>query len=117
LPEHEPAEILQMLAAFDNGQEVVACELAQLARETCCTIGKQDLGFAQSAGVEQDISRRRIAGRILDPYIQIEIPQRNPACLPAPARVDKLLSVGQQPAELHARPRRTLIFHVCDERE
>jgi hypothetical protein len=41
-----------MFAAFDNRQEVISRELAELAREACRTIGKKNLRFAETTWVE-----------------------------------------------------------------
>src|SRR4051812_24784913 len=69
---------------------MVAGELAHLAGEAHATIGEQDLGFADASGVEDDLARRRIAGVVLISDSEVEIAERNPDSLPAPAHVHYL---------------------------
>ena len=52
---------------------MVAGELAHLAGEVHAAIGEQDLGLADTARVEDDLARRRIAGVVLISDAEIEI--------------------------------------------
>src|SRR5947207_688725 len=99
LPEHHAPQVAQLLATLDDGQEVVARQLAKLAGKHCRAIREQQLSLAEAAGVPQHLARRRVAGVILEANAQRELAQRYPAGLAAPARVDQLLTVGQQLAK------------------
>src|SRR5688500_4366885 len=61
LPEHEPAELAQLLAALDDRREVVAREGASLARKARSAVREEDLGLAHAARVEEQLTRRRVA--------------------------------------------------------
>ena len=54
-----------MLGSLDDGQEVIASQLSDLAAEAHAAIGKQDLGLANAAGVEEELTRDGVARRIL----------------------------------------------------
>src|ERR1700744_109765 len=69
---------------------MIAGELAHLAREMHAAIGEQNLGLADAAGIEDDLARRGIAGVVLVGDAEIEIAERHPDALPAPAHVDRL---------------------------
>ena len=53
-PQDELSE-RQILQAIGDGQEVIACERAHLAGKCNCTIGEQDFGFADAAGIEDNL--------------------------------------------------------------
>jgi hypothetical protein len=65
LPQGELAERAQILAALGDGQEMIAGELADLAAKIHRAVSQQDLGFADAAGIEDDLARRRMAGGVL----------------------------------------------------
>jgi len=48
-------------------------------------IGDEQLGFAPPAGIEDDLTRRRIAGIVLEADAEIHVAERNP---PATMYVD-----------------------------
>src|SRR5919204_2178962 len=50
VPEHELAQLLQALAAFDDRREVIPCELSRLAGEACVAVREEQLGLAEAAG-------------------------------------------------------------------
>jgi hypothetical protein len=54
-----------VLDSFDDGQEVIASELPDLAGETDTAIGEQDLSLADAAGVEEELTRGGVARRAL----------------------------------------------------
>src|SRR6266567_8092047 len=85
---------------------MVARQLARLAGEANRPIGDQDLGLADPAGIEQHLAGRRVAGRILVTDPEIELAERNPACLTAPAHMDDALAIGQKALEPGTCPRR-----------
>jgi hypothetical protein len=64
VPQSEPAELRQLLGALDDRQEVVAGELPDFAGETDAAIGEQDLGLADPAGVEEELTGRRVGGPV-----------------------------------------------------
>src|SRR5215212_1504745 len=106
LPQRHFAKRSQLLQSFDNGQKMVAGELADLAREPGGAIGEQDLGLADPAGMQQYLARRRIARRILVADPEIERAERDPARLAAPAHMDNALMVRQHRLEPLAGSRR-----------
>ncbi len=85
---------------------MVAGELAHLAGEMHAAIGEQDLGLADAAGIEDDLARRRIAGVVLVGDAEIEIAERHPDALAAPAHVDRLALERHRLAEGGDRLRR-----------
>ena len=99
LPEGHLAQGAEVLFALGDAQEVVACELAQLASKYRARVGKEDLRLRVAAGVEQDLPRLRNARGILEANPEIVVAQGDPARLPAPPDVDDLLSVRQQRLE------------------
>jgi hypothetical protein len=52
----------ELLAPFDNGEEVVARERAHLAGKTSCAIGKENFSIAEASRIEQELSCTRVAG-------------------------------------------------------
>ena len=92
-------------SAFDHGEEVVAGQLAQLAREDSARVREEDLRLRVPAGVEQDLPSLGYASRVLEADAGIVVPERDPATLAAPADVDDLLAVGKQRFESRARLR------------
>src|ERR1700679_1288418 len=79
VPQHELAERTHLIAAFNDRQKMISRELTDLAGETHIAVGEQDLGFADAAGIEDDLTRRRIAGVVLVAQPKIEIAKRDPA--------------------------------------
>ena len=82
---------------------MVAGKLPDLARKAHAAIGKDQLGFADAAGIKQEMAGGRIARVVLEPEPEIERPERNPAALAAPAHMDDLAAPGQQAAEFRHR--------------
>src|SRR5256885_12875770 len=99
LPQDELAERRQLLRAALDAREMVARELAHLAGEDRRPIGKQDLGLAESARVEQQLAGRRVARGVLEAELQGELAKRDPGRLPAPARLDDPRLEGQHRGE------------------
>src|SRR4029077_12515698 len=98
-------------------QEMISGKLADLAGEAHAAVGQQDFGLADAARIQDDFTRRRIAGLILVAKSEVEIAERNPARFPAPAHMDDALPVGQHRAKLGAGLRRTFRFEACNELE
>jgi hypothetical protein len=65
-PQHGAPELPQLLAALGDGDEVVAGELPDGAREQRPPVGEEDLGLAIAAGVEQDLAGCRVARVVLE---------------------------------------------------
>ena len=55
----------EVLVALDDRREVVAGQLAGLRGEVDVAVGEQDLGFGDASGLEDDLTRVRIARRVL----------------------------------------------------
>src|SRR5262249_23780375 len=96
----------------DDGEEVVARELPQFAGEAACAVGEEDLRLAVAAGVEKNLARRGMAGVILIADVELEVAERNPAGLAAPARMDDFLVIGEQSAKRGAGLGRVLLFEA-----
>src|SRR5262249_11786220 len=84
------------LIAAHDADKVVAGQSAKLAGEGARPVRKQDLGLAVAAGIKEDLTRSGITRGVLPGHLELEVTQRNPACLAAPACVDQLLVIGQQ---------------------
>src|SRR5512143_3320623 len=67
---------------------MVAGKLADLAREMHAAIGQQDLRLADAAGIEDDLAGRGIARVVLVADAEIEVAERHPNALAAPAYMD-----------------------------
>src|SRR4029077_18991435 len=96
---------------------MISGELPDLAGEAHAAIGQQDFGLADAARIQDDFTRRRIAGLVFVAKSEVEIAERDPACLPAPAHVDDPLTVGQHRAKFGAGLRRAFCFEACNELE
>src|SRR3984893_7634590 len=80
-------------------------------------IGKQYLGFADAAGIENDLPGRGITGVVLIADTEIEIAERHPDPLAAPAHMDGLALERHRAAECRAGLGRQLVFETSLERE
>src|SRR2546426_12027850 len=89
-PQPALAKLLQPLIAFEEGGEVVAGQLAGLAREQRPAVWKEDLRFADAPRVEQQLPRARVARVVLVSEAEVELAERNPRRLAAPAGLDDL---------------------------
>src|SRR6202035_879362 len=89
-PEHGLSERRQIFQARGQGDEMIAGELAHLAGEVDAAIGQKDFGLADAAGIEDDLAGRGIAGVVLVRDAEIEIAERHPDPLAAPAHMDGL---------------------------
>src|SRR5215469_7791685 len=105
LPQCQLTKLGQMLPALDNGEEVVAGELSDLAGETDAAIGEQDLGLADAAGMDQELAGCGVARRVLVAEPEIEIAQRYPARFATPPYMDQTLPIRQHAGEFRASPR------------
>src|SRR4051794_15490094 len=111
-PQRLLAERAQVLVALDDSEEVVAGELADDAREQAAAVRQQDLGLAEAARVEQDLAGRGVARVVLEADADVELAQRDPRRLAAPAHVDDLLLEREQLRERGARLRRALLLEA-----
>src|ERR1700722_19206356 len=96
---------------------MIAGQLTHLAGEMHAAIGQQDFRFADAAGVENDLAGRRIAGVVLVRDAEIEIAERHPDPLAAPADVDGLAFERHRLAERRTGLRRQLLLETRPERE
>ena len=69
---------------------MIAGELTHLAGEMDPTIGEQNLGLADATGIEDDLAGRGVARVVLIGDAEIEIAERHPHALSAPAHMDRL---------------------------
>jgi len=76
-------------------QEMTSSKLTHLAGETDAAVSQQDLCLADTTRMENKLSRRRVAGRILVGQIKVEIAQRDPAAFATPPDMEKAGAVGQ----------------------
>ncbi len=106
LPQGHLAELGEPFAPEQDREEVVAGELARLAREVRVAVRNEHLGLADAAGIEDDLSRMRIRRGVLGAQSEIEAAERHPHRLAAPAHVQQLLTERQELAKRLAGARR-----------
>src|SRR5206468_11339049 len=116
-PEDELAEVLQAVVALKDRGEVVARELPHLAPEMRRAGGKQDLGLAHPARVEEQLARPRMARGVLVAEAEVDLAERDPGRLAAPSRLDELRLQRQHVLKGVARLRRRLGLEPGDEAE
>src|SRR5205807_4977639 len=73
-----------------DGGEVAAGELAHLAGEEGGPVGEEDLGLAQAAQMEEEVAGAGVAGGVLVGEVQVEIAERDPGGLAAPAGLEEV---------------------------
>src|SRR6266568_3951609 len=115
LPEDLSAQLPQALHALEDSREVVAGQLAHLAGEEGCAVWEQDLGLADAARVEQQVSGRGMARVVLIAEVEVERAERDPCRLTAPARLDQLGAQRQHRLEGRACPRRGVALEPGEE--
>src|SRR6202521_4614289 len=91
---------------------MIARELAHLAGEMHTAISQQDFSFADAAGIENDLAGRWIAGVVFVRDTEIEIAERHPDPLAAPADMDSLAFEWHRLAERRAGLRRQLFLET-----
>src|ERR1700682_2463965 len=91
-----------MLGAVLDGGEMVARQLAHLASDNRGAVRKQDLGFADAARIQQQVSGRGVARVVLVAEVEVEVAERNPGCLSAPACLDEACLEREHGGELRA---------------
>src|SRR5271154_6439030 len=96
LPQRHLPQCRQVLAALGDRQEMIAGELSDLAGKRHRAIGEQNFRFTDAARIKDNLARGRMARGILITQAEIELAERYPAALAAPAHVDDLLPVWQQ---------------------
>src|SRR5436190_6805911 len=117
LPEGSPAQLAEVLRALDDRREMVSRQLPRFAREARRAVGEQQLRLAQAARVQQQLTRRRVARRVLRPDPDVQVAPWDPARLAAPARVDDSALERQQLPERRHRLRRRFLLQPRDEPE
>src|SRR5215207_3702565 len=98
-PDDASPRLFELIAPIDDGEEMVAGELAEFAGEAGRAVGEEDFGFAEPAGIEQHLARRRVTGGVLEPDPDVEVTERNPGRFAAPARLNQLVAEGQKGGE------------------
>jgi hypothetical protein len=87
-------------------------ELSHLAGKMHAAIGQQNLGFADAAGIKDDLAGRGIAGVVLVGDAEVEVAERHPDPLAAPAHMDRLALERHRLAECRAGPGRELFLET-----
>jgi len=87
-PEHATAELLEELATSLDGGEVIPRQRSSLAPEGGLAIRKDDLSLADAARVDQQLAGSGVGGRVLVAEPGLQISERDPRRLAAPARLD-----------------------------
>src|SRR5271168_3340576 len=81
------------------------------------TIGQQNFGLADTAGIKDYLTRRRIAGVVLIANAKVQIAERHPDAFAAPAHMDKFAVERHGLAEGRTSFGRQLFFEAGLERE
>src|SRR5258706_5404959 len=102
------AQLAQVLGALVDGGEVIAGQLAHLAAKNTGAVGNQDLSLADPARIQKEVAGRRVARVVLIAEVEVQLAERDPRCLAAPASLDDLRLERQHGYELCARLRREL---------
>src|SRR5213594_4102564 len=110
LPEREAAELGKLLVALDHRREVIARELADLAREEARAIREEDLHLGDASGIDKHLSRRGMAGVILVSHAETPLAHRDPGGLAAPTDMHELAAHGEHPTHRIHRLRRVGLF-------
>src|SRR5487761_1026473 len=115
LPKHEFSERRELIGAFVDRREVVAGQLAGLACEHRRAVGKEDLGLAHSARIQQQVARSGVAGRVLIAEVEIKLAKGYPRRLSAPSRLEELGLQRQHGAESGRGLRRLFSLQPSEE--
>ena len=91
---------------------MIAGKLAHLARKMHAAIGQQDFGLADAAGIKDDLAGRGIAGVVLVGDAEIEVAERHPDPLAAPADMDRLALERHRLAKRRHGLRRQLLLEA-----
>src|ERR1700754_3480834 len=95
------AERAQLVGAVDDRQEVVARQLPDDRGELRAPVREENLGLAQPAGVPEDLARGGVRRGVLRLAVEadVEVAERDPRGLAAPAGVDALRAEREQALE------------------
>src|SRR5438477_8482707 len=96
LPKDFVAYHLELFGSLHNGQKVIPCELTHFTGKTGGTIRKENLRFTIATRVEQELAGPRVAGVVLKADIHLQIAQRHPSRLSAPAGLNQFVLQRQQ---------------------
>src|SRR6185437_9637018 len=110
------SESIDIFKARGEGQEVVAREGPGLRGEAHIAVGQQQLRLADAARVEDDLARRRIAGVVLKRDPEIQVAERHPHALAAPANVNDLADKRHMLDEGRHRFWRGLVLEITAKR-
>src|SRR5580692_3949308 len=117
VPQHEFAQRPYLIAAFDDGQKMIAGKLADFAGEADIAIGEQNFSLADAARIENDLAGRGIAGVVLVAQAEVEVAERDPTTFPAPADVNDPFLIRQHAAKFRAGFGRARGFKLRNELE
>jgi len=98
MPEHKFAELREVLSALHDCDEVVAGKVSHLAGKGRASIGEKDLRFTVSAWVEEDVPTGGMDGVVLEGHTGLQITERNPDRLTAPAHM--FVTTGTLPSAM-----------------
>jgi len=115
MPEQPPSQLGQSIEPFSNREEMVDGQFACLAREARRSIGKEDLGFAHTAGIKQEMSDGRIARRILEADAEVRGAEGKPAGFATPSGLHELRVEWKARRERVAGLRRIGVLEPRDE--
>src|ERR1700704_2989521 len=96
---------------------MVAGELAHFARKVHAAIGQKNFGLADAAGIKDDLAGRGIAGVVFVSDAEVEIAERHPDPLAAPADMDRLALERHGLAKRRDSLGRQLLFETSLEGE
>jgi len=95
IPKDKFAQGTKIFATVCDGEKMIAGKLADFAGKLYRPVSEQDFGFAQPAGIKNDVAGSRVAGGIFMSQPKVKAAQRDPTALSAPAYVNYLLPVGE----------------------
>ena len=95
LPEYGVSEGFELFVSVDDAQKVVACELTHLAGEERVAIGEEDLSFAETTWIEQELTGGWMTGVILEANPHLKLSKRNPGGFATPACLDNFVMEGE----------------------
>src|SRR5947209_18137529 len=96
---------------------MISRKLSHLAGKVHAAIGEENLGLADPARIEDDLPRRRIAGVVFVTDAEVEIAERDPDPLAAPAHVQDLALERQVLGKCRAGLRRRFSLERLVENE
>ena len=102
VPKHTFPQRSELIFPLDDGEEVIAGELADFACKAHRPVGYKEFGFTNPPWVQEHLAGGRIACMIFMMQAEVQVSERNPAGFSAPSHVDDFLAVRQQRLEFGA---------------